>query len=154
SYDVGHSNGAIIASNNVYRTIVDNFYIRNGRLTGVGSWDSSDNAFAKISRGFIRDCWSGGLGFVGTSAGAPSRVSVSDVCIKNCGITRIGMGVSTSTAVERSKSFDIRNVIFEDSMISITGLDNSYVDIRVNHSDSATLTSTSIASGRTTNYSD
>jgi hypothetical protein len=150
-YTVGHANGGIIASNNTYQTIVDGFDLRNGRLFGIGSFDQSDNAFAKISNGFIADCWGGGLGLFGSNLGAASGLDVRNVRIANCGTSYLGIDVTGSGSVARARHFDI-DLVLVDSMIAISGLADSRVKIRSYHSDTARLTPVNAAAGRATNY--
>ena len=148
-YNVGHSNGGVIASNNTYRAILDGFSIRNCRLFGVGSWDSSDNAFAKICNGYIRDCWGGGLQLVGAGAqGAPQACDVHDIEVWNCGPSVFGMTASSSTVVERARNFNVKDIKFYNSLVYIGGLSDSAFDIMVDHDDSGTLTALSVLSGR------
>ncbi|MES2162996.1 MAG: hypothetical protein V4476_17705 [Pseudomonadota bacterium] len=150
-YSIGHANGAIIASNNVYNTILSDFDIRNARLFGVGSFDQSDNAFAKVSNGFISGCWGGGLGLFGTNAGASSGLDVRNVTITNCGTSYLGIDRTGSVTVECTRRYDI-DLVLVDSMIMLGGLADSSVKIRSYHKDTATLTSTNAAAGRASNY--
>lgn len=150
-YSIGHANGGIIASNNTFQTIIDGFDLRNGRLYGIGSFDQSDNAFAKICNGFISDCWGGGLGLFGSSLGGSSGLDVRNVRITNCGTSYVGLGVNGPATVARARQLDL-DLVLIDSMISIGGLTDSSVKIRSYHSDTARLTPVNVAAGRASNY--
>ena len=150
-YSVGHANGGIIASNNTFNTIVDGFDLRGGRLFGIGSFDQSDNSFAKISNGFVANCWGGGLGLFGSNVGASSGMDVRNVRITNCGTSYLGMVANGTATVERARQYDI-DIVLIDSLISLGGMADSRVKIRSYHSDTATLTPASVAAGRATNF--
>ncbi|NVD73177.1 hypothetical protein HUX88_21915 [Duganella sp. BJB1802] len=150
-YQVGHANGGIIASNNTFNTIVDGFDLRNGRLSGIGSFDQSDNAYAKICNGFISGCWGGGLALFGSTSGAPAGLDVRNVRISNCGTSYVGVDVTTPDSVERALQIDL-DLVLINSMIAIGGLADSRVRIRSIHADTARLTPVNAAAGRASNY--
>jgi hypothetical protein len=147
---VGHANGAIIASNNTYRAIVDGFNVRAARLFGIGSWDSSDNAFAKIVNGYVRDCWGGAFQLYngGSAVAEPSDCHVTNVDVRNCGTSYIGSDPTTTTVAAYARNMHFSKVNFYDSMASFTKLEDSSIDVRFVHTDSGTLTGSSSASGR------
>lgn len=148
---VGHSNGAVIASNNTYRAVLDGFSIRSSRLFGVGSWDSADNSFAKICNGYIRGCWGGAFQLYGSNStrGIPQGVDVNDVTVRNCGISYIGSDISGSTYTHMARNINLKNITFYDSMAQITKLEDSSIkNVQFIHTDSGTLTASSAASGR------
>jgi len=146
--NIGHSNGGIIASNSTYRTVINNWTVKNSRRCSVGSFDQSDNAFAKITNGYAEGCFDG-LGLIGTTNG--EDMEVSNVTIKNCGPSVIGIDRSANTLLGKAKAWRIQ-ATFIDSIVMFSGLSYSNVDITIIHSDSATITSTTTAAAATAAY--
>jgi hypothetical protein len=147
---MGHANGAIIASSNIFRTQIHQFRVINGRLAGVAAWDTTDNSFAKITKGYIENCWQGLTNISGQTI---EGIEISDVEVRNCGMSQLGVyKTSTGQANVWAKKWRLHNLKFYDSLVYLQGLMDSDVQLDVYHSNSGTLTSTNAAAGFPDNY--
>lgn len=147
--DIGHSDGAIIASDATYRTIIQQWRVKNSLKSAIGSWDQSDNAYAKILNGYAEDCRDG-LRLI--SLAPSSDVELSDITIKNCGPSYLGALRTSVSQLASANRWSVRNLRLIDSMAFVSGLADSHCEIFANHVDSATNTSTTTASSRSNNY--
>ncbi len=146
---IGHSDGAIIASNGTYRTQVEQFRVIGGKRAVIGSWDSSDNAYAKISKGYGENCWIGLSSY--TSAYDLDEIEITDVDIVNCGPSYLGT-LRTGTGENKyAKRWKIK-ATFRDSVVYLTGLRDSEVDIVAEFANSSIATTTTTAAGYADNY--
>lgn len=148
---VGHANGGVIASNNVYNTILRDIRVYNSRMAGIGSWDQSDNNGLIIEGAYIQGCWGPGLGIKGGTVGAPSTIKITDVDVIDCGISYIGQADVTSNFVY-ARNFQIENLRFYNANCWFGMLQDSNVQAIFMWDDSAALTPSSIAGGRATNF--
>lgn len=146
---IGHADGAIIASNGTYRAQVEQFRVVSGKRAVIGSWDSNDNAFAKISKGYGEGCYIGLSAY--TSAYDVEGIEITDVELYNCGPSYLGTLRTGTTENKSAKRWKIK-ATFRDSVVYLTGLKDSQVDIVAEFGDSATATSTTTAAGYADNY--
>ena len=153
--DIGHSDGAIIASNETYRAIVRGFSLKNSRKAGFASWDQVDNAFAKISDGFIENCWGGGLRLLSSSI-TPGNVSegvhVENVDVVDSSVSLFGAARNSLSLLGEAKNWRIKGVRFYDCMAYFTGLVDSEISVAAHHSDSSVATATTTAAAWANNY--
>ena len=147
--DIGHSDGGIIASATVARSTIDRWRVVNSRKGAIGAFDSADNSHAKISNGYAEACWDGLR--MSTSA-ALTDIELRDITLVNCGPSVVGVHRTSVSQLQQGKRWNIRNLRLVDSLITVTGLSESFCEIWCSHSDSASNTSTTTASGRATNY--
>jgi len=147
---MGHADGGIIASDTTYRTIVSQFRVLNSKRGGIGSWDQNDNAFAKISRGYLENIEGGALRMFAVQ---PSEgVEIIDVEVKDGTCSFLGASRTSNTQVAQAVGWRIRNLKLTDSTVFVSGLVDSDVDISATFGNSGTQTAASIASGRASNY--
>lgn len=147
--NVGHANGSIITSDNCFGIHIQRGYIDKSKLFAFGSWDTSDDSYARIEDVEIRDCWCGAFEIYSPGTrGVPQGIEIYNVTVRNCGISYIGSVGSSTTFVERGRGLKMKNVIFYDSFCSFGCLSYFDVDVTFIHLDSNVLTGISSLSAR------
>jgi hypothetical protein len=151
-YTVAHTNGGFILSNNCYRNKIKGLTVKNSRNGGLASIDSPDNAMLEVDNVRIENCWGPAIGLYGNVTGPASDITITDCRVRNSGTSYIGMDTTGSASVSRARRLHIE-ADFINSLVQVSGVKDSDITIRSYHSDSATLTATNLAAGRTSNFS-
>lgn len=122
----GHADGCIIASNLVYDTLIDSNVMING-ISGVGSWDSSDNAGLTVTNNVIRNMTSYALEMVCSTGQYTEAFVVSGNRIYDS-VTVGLIQVNTATPINVGP----RKGIFSDNLLINTRLTMTRVfDVQV-----------------------
>ena len=147
---VGHADGGIILSNGVVDAVIDGFYVNNA-ISGVASFDSTDNSDLTITNGVIRNCTGTAMEGTFPSGTAANNILISNIRIYNS--VRLDINQTSAGSSVFPSRWHMTNVYMEDTRLNIVNARNITLDdVSVNMGSATTGSNVTISNSKNINY--